>query len=413
MNGRLIGVGRGVVAAAVAVLGCLTLALHARARAVDGHGAGRLRPTDQGRRAALAGALQRALMDTLAAEPHFPGMLLRVEAPRLPLAWEGAAGLADRATGRPLAPGDEVRVASVTKTFTAATVLRLVEQGRLALDAPIARYLPAAYTTLLAGGGYRPDRITVRQLLRHTGGLADYADTDAFDDAVRAAPAHRWTRLEQVRFALAHGRPVAPPGAVYHYADTGYILLGEIIERVGGLPLAAAYRSLLRFGPLGLTHTYLETLEAAPPGRPPRAHQYYRGLDLERVDASFDLYGGGGLVSTMADLGHFYRALLRGRVFARPGTLRAMLAIPATNVDDADDAEPGDGYGMGIYRLTAAGVACWGHAGAWGTFAFHCPALDLTVAASDNQGDVDIDERAFLAHIVQLVRAGGSGRALP
>jgi len=406
-------VNRGAVVAVVSVLGCLALALPTGTGAEGKDRTGRRPPPDQGRRAALEEALRRTLADTVAAAPHFPGMLLRVGAPRYGLSWGGAAGLADRATGRPLAPGDEVRIASVTKTFTAATVLRLVEQGHIALDTPIARYLPAAYTTLLAGGGYRPDHITVRHLLRHTGGLADYADTDAFDAAVRAAPSHHWTRLEQVRFALAHGRPVAPPGAVYHYADTGYILLGEIIEWVSGRPLAAAYRSLLRFGPLGLTHTYLETLEPAPPDRPPRAHQYYAGLDLERVDASFDLYGGGGLVSTMADLGHFYRALLRGQVFARPGTLRAMLAIPATNADDADDARRGDGYGMGIYGLTAAGTACWGHDGAWGTFAFHCPALDLTIAASDNQGDVDIDERAFLARIIQLVRDGDGGRSLP
>jgi len=406
-------VNRGAVVAVVSVLGCLALALPTGTGAEGKDRTGRRPPPDQERHAALEEALQRTLTDTVAAAAHFPGMLLHVDAPRYGLSWSGAAGLADRATGRPLTPDDEARVASVTKTFTAATVLRLVGQGHIALDAPIGRYLPAAYTTLLAGGGYRPDRITVRHLLRHTGGLADYANTDAFDAAVRAAPAHRWTRLEQVRFALAHGRPVAPPGAVYHYADTGYVLLGEIIERVSGLPLAAAYRSLLRFGPLGLAHTYLETLEPAPPDRPPRAHQYYAGLDLERVDASFDLYGGGGLVSTMADLGRFYRALLRGQVFARRGTLRAMLAIPATNADDADDARRGDGYGMGIYRLTAASAACWGHDGAWGTFAFHCPALDLTIAASDNQGDVDIDERAFLARIIQIVREGGGGRSLP
>jgi len=400
---------RGAVVAVVSVLGCLALTLQTQTHAGDEHGAVRRPPPARGRRAALHAALQRTLADTVAATPRFPGMLLRVDAPRLSLSWGGAAGLADRATGRPLAPGDEVRIASVTKTFAAAAVLRLVERGRLSLDAPIARYLPTAYTALLMGGGYRPDRITVRQLLRHTGGLADYAETDAFDAAVRAAPSHRWTRLEQVRFALAHGRPVAPPGVVYNYSDTGYILLGDIIERVSGRPLAAAYRSLLRFGPLGLAHTYLETLEPGPPARPPRAHQYYAGLDMERVDASFDLYGGGGLVSTMADLSRFYRALLRGQVLTRSSTRRAMFTIPGTNADDADDARPGDGYGLGIYRLTAAGTACWGHDGAWGTFAFHCPALDLTIAASDNQGDVDIDERAFLAQIIRLVRAAEGG----
>jgi len=189
--------------------------------------------------------LRRVLDQTAATSPRIPGMLLRVEAPRLGLSWSGAAGLADRAdraTRRRLAPGAAVRVASVTKTFTAAVVLRLVERGRLALDAPIARYLPATYTMLLAHGGYRPDRITARQLLQQTSGLFDYAETDAYDAAVRAGPAHRWSRLEQVRFALTHGRPYGPPGAAYHYSDTGYILLGAIIERVSGRPLAAPLR---------------------------------------------------------------------------------------------------------------------------------------------------------------------------
>jgi len=382
---------------------CLALAF----AAPRGTAAARTAASAPAGRATLAADLRRALDQTAATSPRIPGLLLRVEAPRLGLSWSGAAGLAARATGRRLAPGAAVRVASVTKTFTAAAVLRLAERGRLALDAPIARYLPATYTMLLTHGGYRPDRITVRQLLQQTSGLFDYAETDAYDAAVRAAPAHRWTRLEQVRFALTHGRPYGPPGAAYHYSDTGYILLGAIIERVSDKPLAAAYRSLLRFDRLGLTHTYLETLEPAPPGEPPRAHQYYAGLDLARVDASFDLYGGGGLVSTMADLARFYRALLRGRVLDRPATLRMMLAIPATNTDDANGA--GAGYGMGIFRITAGSVACWGHDGAWGTFAFHCPALDLTVAASSNTGDVDLDERAFLTRIVRLMRAADSG----
>jgi len=88
-------------------------------------------------------------------------------------------------------------------------------------------------------------------------------------------------------------------------------------------------------------------------------------------------------------------------------TMGAMLTIPATNTDDANGA--GAGYGMGIFRITADGVACWGHDGAWGTFAFHCPALDLTVAASSNTGDIDLDERAFLTRVVRLVRAAGAG----
>ncbi len=405
--------GKGAVSVVVFVLGCVALGAPVHAGTQSGRRMAAQASRNKERSALLATALQHALESTLAATPQFPGMLLHVDAPRLSFSWSGAAGLADRATGRLLTPNDEVRIASVTKTFTAAAALRLVERNQLSLDTPITRYLPSTYAKLLVSGGYDPERITVRQLLRQTSGLADYADTDAFDDAVRAHPSHRWTRLEQVRFALDHGKPVAAPGLVYHYSDTGYILLGEVIERVSRQTLAAAYHQTLRFRALGLDHTYLETLEPEPANRPPRAHQYYAGLDLNQVDASFDLYGGGGLVSTMDDLSRFYRALLRGHVFTRRSTLRKMLSIPATNVDDADDASPGDGYGMGIYQLTAEGVVCWGHDGAWGTFAFHCPALDLTIAGSNNQGDIDIDERAFLVKIIRLIKASGKSQSRP
>ena len=360
------------------------------------------RMQDHGRHAALAVGLHGVIEDAIASVPSIPGMMLRVESRRLGLSWEGAAGLADRSTQRPLAGSDALRVASVTKTFTAAAVLRLVEQSRLALGTSIAHELPAAYLAVLSGGGYQPARITVQDLLYHVSGLFDYAGTLAFDVAVRTAPGHRWTRLEQVQFAVAHGHPHGAPGAAYHYSDTGYVLLGAIVERVTGLPLAAAYRALLGFDRLGLRHTYLETLEPEPADEPIRVHQYYKGLDLSRVDASFDLYGGGGLVSTLADLARFYRALFGGRVFARPATLHTMLAIPPTNEDD--DVE-GDGYAMGIYKVTADHAACWGHDGAWGIFAFHCPSLDLNMMVSSNQGDVELNEYLLLGRIVRLVHA--------
>ena len=104
----------------------------------------------------------------------------------------------------------------------------------------------------------------------------------AYQAAVNADPAKRWTRLEQVRFAMDHGAPVGEPGAVYAYSDTGYGLLGEIIERATGAPLADAYRTLLDFEGLHLDATYLESLEPAPPGsrrpRPPvrRRHRRFR-----------------------------------------------------------------------------------------------------------------------------------------
>jgi CubicO group peptidase (beta-lactamase class C family) len=93
---------------------------------------------------------------------------------------------------------------------------------------------------------------------------------------------------------------------VYAYSDTGYLLLGEIIERAAGAPLAEAYRTLLDFEGLHLDATYLESLEPAPPGIAARAHQYVGEFDGFDLDPSFDGYGPAGLVSTVDDLSTFY-----------------------------------------------------------------------------------------------------------
>ena len=132
------------------------------------------------------------------------------------------------------------------------------------LDDPIAEHLAPATLELLRRGGYDPDAIHVRHLLMHTSGLYDYASDPKFVEYVLTHGRHHWTRTEQVRFAITHGKPYAPPGKDFHYSDTGYVLLGEIIERTTGRPLANAFRRLLGFDKLGLSHTYLESLEARP-----------------------------------------------------------------------------------------------------------------------------------------------------
>ena len=111
----------------------------------------------------------------------------------------------------------------------------------------------------------------------------------------------------------------------------------------------------LDFAALGLDHTWWEVLEPAPTGLPDRAHQYYgRTFDNVDLDASHDLYGGGGLVSTVGDVTRFFRALFDGRVFADPTTLDAM-----TTVSDAGRAEGG---ALGLFRTEVGGEECWGAA---------------------------------------------------
>jgi D-alanyl-D-alanine carboxypeptidase len=327
--------------------------------------------------AGTAAQLNQLLHRFALAHPSFPGVALTVRTRTL--SWAGAAGVADRATRKPLSADADFRIASVTKTFTAAAILRLAETGKVSLDDPIARYLSPATVALLRGGGYDVDAIHVRNLLQHTSGLYDYAADPAFQAFVVSHPHHRWTRAEQIRFAMTHGRPLFPPGTDFHYSDTGYILLGEILERQTGHGLAAIYRGLLGFDRRGLHQTYLETLEPTPRRATPRAHQYLGTTDTARFDPSFDLYGGGGLVSTVGDLASFYRALFGGQVFKNPATLKTMLGKPRPS-------GPAD-LGMGIFSETIGHATCWHHDGFWGTTVVHCPGTHVTLAITVNQAN--------------------------
>jgi len=320
-----------------------------------------------------------ALVEQAASAPQKPpSALLLVKAPRRSLDWSSAVPGAAHDEEGPLRADGTLRIASNTKTYVAAAVLRLVEEDRLDLEAHIERVLRPSSVSTLREGGYRPGAITVRMLLQHTSGVYDYAGDESFIAQVMQDPGRRWTRAEQLEWAMSAGAPYGLPGEVFHYSDTGYILLGEVIEVVTGQPMPAAIRSLLGFDTLGLRATWFETLEPEPTGAPPRLLQHTDGTDVSAIDASADLYGGGGLVSTLPEMARFYRALLQGEVFTKAGTLATMLEPSPQSL-----AQGGDGYGMGLGRWRLAnGVDCFGHVGFWGTEAWHCPNVDVTVIAA-------------------------------
>src|SRR5204863_3673610 len=143
------------------------------------------------------------------------------------------------------------RLASVTKSFVGAATLRLVEDEELSLDATLDDLLPDRYLDVLRRGGYDTASIRLRHLLAHTSGIYDFAASaydpsipDSFDDAIARDPTHRWTRMEQIEFAMTHGRPYGPPGAFFAYSDTNACLVGEILEGKTGLDLGAAMRTM-------------------------------------------------------------------------------------------------------------------------------------------------------------------------
>lgn len=325
------------------------------------------------------------------------GFQLFIESPHGNFRFFDAIGFTDRSHNlerQPLSAGHPFRTASNTKTFIAAAILRLWEEQRLNLDASIYTYISSKHAELIKTQGYDISNITVRHLLTHTSGLFDYADSYPFAQRFHQAPQHCWTRTEQLQMAMGEGEPYGTPGEVYRYSDTGYILLGEIIERLYGDNLGVALRELLKFQQLGLNATWLEKIENPPSGLLPTVHQYDGLLDSYALDASFDIYGGGGLVSTVGDLTRFMRGLFTRQVYHFDKTLETMLStVNASRGGPSAYGEfeqvPGQ-YRLGIESNPSSTI--YSHKGYFGTYAAYIPSMDLAIALSVNQHGGDSRE---------------------
>ncbi|MCA1226772.1 serine hydrolase [Saccharopolyspora sp. 6M] len=316
------------------------------------------------RRAALTAVVVTALVGTAAqaAPPDVQDVLNAYQAQTGPGAgvhggdpagsWELSAGTAQVGTARPLRSTDHFRAYSQTKTFTATTVLQLVDEGSVELDAPIERYLPG----VVAGGGYDGGAITVRHLLQHTSGVpAGLPDP-------RPGPDGTYSLESLVRAGLS-SPPVHEPGGEFVYANTNYLVLGMLIERITGEPVGTALTERI-IRPLGLADT---TYPAAGDRSVPEPRvNGYRGGRVPPFDLWFDVTTNsepsrsatsGAIISTQRDLVRFYRALLDGEL-----TSPAALAEMKRTVPIPEGGGNAAGLGL-ISRPLACGGAAWGHSG--------------------------------------------------
>ena len=231
-------------------------------------------------------------------------------------------GMADLENGVRVTADSVFPIASVTKTFTAAAILQLVEHGKVSLDDDAGKYLP---DLPLRGKG-----VTVRRLLDHTAGIPNITSVPAYwtqsGAAIEPAELTKFFRDLPLDFE---------PGTSYAYSNSGYILLGLVIEKAGGMPYPDYLRTHL-FTPLGLTHTSYCGGPALVTGRVRGyAKEADRFLNARHIDMSQG-YGAGGVCSTAGDLLRWQDALHHGKVF-RDELHRAMIATA-----------PGRSYGLGI-----------------------------------------------------------------
>jgi D-alanyl-D-alanine carboxypeptidase len=329
----------------------------------------------------VSARLQAALEDQIMAGA--PGALACIEAPGARLEWAGSAGRLGRAHGRTLRPDDAFRAASVTKSVTAAVALRFARDDRLALDGPLGDQLGSE---LLARWRSLKDlpHMTPRQLLGHTSGLPDYFHDEAFAARLRREPSRDWHPVELVDHVAAHGTPRFRPDEGFEYSDTGYVVVGILLEQVTGQPLHAVYREVV-LEPLGMGRTWLEGRE--PAREPEVAHHYSGELDMTTLSPTID-WAGGGLVTTAPDLARFVRGLWSGLILDRD-CLEQLTRWTAGASFPPSHAVRYDDYGLGIGRLVLEGVELVGHTGFIGAFAFHAPQQDAVLVGTHNQSEVD------------------------
>lgn len=316
-----------------------------------------------------------------------PSAALLVETPSL--AWQGAVGFSDPASETPVHPGDSVYIASVAKMMTATIAMRLVEEGRLGLDDPLATFVPVHLVHGLHRfeGRTYDGEITVRQLLGHRSGLADTFSTPGFMDLLMQDPDRLWRPEETIDFIKQKTTPLFAPGTGFKYSDANFTLVGLAIEATTEGSLDDAYRRYL-YEPLGLAATYRRFLETPRRSGPDRvaAHVFYGDLDFTGMRALTADCAGGGLDSTLADLNRFIRAFAHGEIFAKPETRAAML-----------DWRPWKGnitYGLGAIRIDldrddetfVHGLGeIWGHVGASGCYMFYWPQGGASLCGTFNQ----------------------------
>ncbi|MEU0936390.1 serine hydrolase domain-containing protein [Embleya sp. NPDC005971] len=287
-----------------------------------------------------------------------PGVVVRARDARG--VWSGTAGVADLGTGRAPRPVDRFRAGSIAKPFIATVLLQLEAEGRVRLADSVEKWLPG----VVRGNGNDGRGISLRQLLNHTSGLADYTEDPDLHLLGKDFLAHRydtWTPERLVAIAMRH-EPRFAPGTGWNYTTTEYVLAAMIVERVTGHPYAAEAERRI-FAPLGLRSTLL-------PGHYPRlpapSGRMYTKFpddpsrtvhDITEFDPSWG-WAAGELVSGTADLDRFLDALMRGRLLPEAQLAEMTTTVPSPDFGDGQDD------GLGIFRATLpCGTQVWGHTG--------------------------------------------------
>ncbi|MCL2364394.1 MAG: beta-lactamase family protein [Defluviitaleaceae bacterium] len=297
-----------------------------------------------------------------------------------------AIGCRDFAQDLPNTTDTAFGIASGTKLFTGLAVCKLIDNGKLSLDAKLCDLLPHDL-------GVIDKRVTVYQLLTHTSGVGDYVDEDAEDFYEQYAammaqyPAREWERLDYYLQMITPLPPKFAPGERFCYSNSGYVLLGLVIEAVNGIPFQQYVTDEI-IRPCGLAHTGFYRADALPDNT---AIGYKQDDDDEWTPNTHNLpiIGGsdGGIFSCAADIDKLWRAIFAHKILSPAMTDNFLKQHIITETDEEEGTT--EGYGLGVYRNEDDGKTFYFAIGAdagVGFFTGYYPATQTVVSAFCNTG---------------------------
>jgi D-alanyl-D-alanine carboxypeptidase len=358
-------------------------------------GSSGLKPIDQ--------SVLQTMVDTTARELLVPGAVVFLRTPQGE--FTATYGTTLLGATSPPSPDTHFRIASNTKTMTAAVTMQLAQESKLSLDDRVSKYLP---------GVPNGDNITIAELLEMRSGLYNYTNAPEVSASLDRDPTKVWSPAELLAIAFAHP-PNFPPGTAFEYSNTNYALLGLIIEKVDGKPLAQAMQDRL-FGPLGLQNTILPAnsvntipdpyshgylygsssvaLVGSPPYSPEIQAAARAGTllpkDYTDVNHSFAT-AAGGAISTAKDIATWIQALVAGRVLNAPYQRRWLDSLQPEDPNKPD----GQRYGYGISQLRWGPNTVYYHGGetvGFNSFIGYDPNSEMTLVVWTNL-PVSLDEK--------------------
>ncbi|WP_053365188.1 serine hydrolase domain-containing protein [Bacillus sp. FJAT-27245] len=311
---------------------------------------------------------------------------LMVHSEKLGINMNVAEGLTD---GKPSNPNQPYFIASVSKLFAAVLTAIFVEQGKLSFEDYITSHLDAELLSgmhIIDGRDYIHE-VKIRHLLNHTSGLHDILEdtpknAKGMRELIFEEPDRTWTPRSVLEWAKNNLTSHFPPGKGFHYSDTGYHLLGLIIEKVSGMPYHEALTAYI-FEPCGMDHSSFANY-SEPKVKPehPLANLYGRNMDVSKYRCLTLMFAGGAIISTTNDQLKFMKALVNGELIS--SETREQMKDWAKFFFGIDY-----GYGMMNFKtipiLMPKKYNAWGNAGSTGTFLFYHPSTESYVIGGLNE----------------------------